>query len=212
MSNCLSHSNEVCSHGSPPRDGRARRVGRCCVAPGSSAHQAPPKKQRGACTQHWYISRASCTKTAQRLLCRSRASLPVKSWRGSPWHSHARRGTDRAPPCPQEILLGVRGLNSSCTAERALLTNRNTLTGRLQGATRSLPEQTWFSTRALRQQRVPSPAATARARSGCPDASLLVKETETELDERCFLLFLPVFTTAFANRLLPVSMDFSSIC
>lgn len=106
----------------------------------------------------------------------------------------------------------MRGLNSSCTAERALLTNRNTLTGRLQGATKSLPEQTWFSTRALRQQRVPSPAATARARSGCPDASLLVKETETELDERCFLLFLPVFTTAFANRLLPVSMDFSSIC
>lgn len=84
MSNCLSHSNEVCSHGSPPRDGRARRVGRCCVAPGSSAHQAPPKKRRGACTQHRYIGRASCTKTAQRLLCRSRASLPVKSWRGSP--------------------------------------------------------------------------------------------------------------------------------
>lgn len=114
MSNCLSHSNEVCSHGSPPRDGRARRVGRCCVAPGSSAHQAPPKKRWGACTQHRYIGRASCTKTAQRLLCRSRASLPVKSWRGSPWHSHARRGTDRAPPHPQEILLGVRGLNSSC--------------------------------------------------------------------------------------------------
>lgn len=126
MSNCLSRSNEVCSHGSPP--GVAQHSMRQCMGRRAAVHtRAPPNSGRylqptSGHQQSFFLQ------TAESPPCISLTLFPALSWRGEPHGTSLQRIPQRVPvpagqcwaPCTAEQPAGHCGPGSTALQEKRL--------------------------------------------------------------------------------------------